>query len=838
MTSPAGVVPGDDEMFKSADRSNQSQSSARNDAQTATKAGVGALLEEPDEKVVAETITKWLRDQARNRKRRRVIATRNRYWMKGIRGVRIRPTNEDVTDVELYVPLGAMDLPPVMERTEELVERVVAHLMSDEPEPDAEPEDDSDLARESAEVTSRILTIEGAESGFNLSGNIRRAIRKGAIHGSGFLYPCVDATGNGWRPMEVKALSTATTVQDAAIDPQTRMPVASDDQLITRYVRPDKTLTDDPNEANKQWLPKIRVEVLTPEHVAFIPEACSGIGDANGVLIVQFPMLSDAKAKFPILAKMADPDIRTLLGWRPDETKMATPLDAAGMRARSAAGNSGDKIDDSARLCTVSLYFRSHGAYPKGAYIVISGDKVLYKQPWTGMVERDGKLVEECLDIPLSQFRQLDDDIDDDPMGRGLVDKLGPIDEVRAFTVTAWIEYLDRLMHPITYLPLGSIVNPDQWRAARDGTPIYYNPQGKPEQERIDPFPPDGKEFFDRTTEAGNSATGLQETAQGTEVPSVNSGVQAAVVVQEAQKNMSTIRHNVADGTERFWRVVTQLFRTFFTVPMQMKYMGEDGGWRRSEWSRADLGSTRHIKIKAGSFTQLSQQQKEAIADKQLQSQVIDLDEYRRVVSSGIRPQLGLKENPHIIRVRRQISAWNDGPKAGWQPPQAPTIPGPTGRPVPAVDPATNQPVPAPADPANPFADRRLIDSDPAVAKQRYIELGRHQSEASYLTKPPAWRKYLDDAVDLARREAGVSTIFEQQQAQQQQAQMQNQQRLTEAQQSHANDLNKMAAAGDQKLTMQDAAHKQDLELRDAEARAAQVAGQMPPQRPPVPAVA
>lgn len=820
------AMNGDDESFQSANK--QDTSSALTDANTAREPeSRGPLLDEPDEKKVAETIVKWLRDQSRSRKRRRVIATRNKMWLKGYRGIKVRPVNEDLTEIELYQSQGSLGLSSIMARAGQLVERVIAHLLSDQPAPEAEPEDDSDLAREAAEVATRILTIEGAESGFNTGGLLRRAERKAAVHGSGFLYACVDPTGGGWRPMEIEALQEAQTVADATTDPLTKQPLAAGDpRLMIRYVRPDQTLTDKPGEAGKQWRPKIRVEVLTPDDVAFLPEVCSGIADALGVIIKQYPSIADLRGKFQKFKSLPDDAIRAMMGWRPEESRSGAPSDSAGDRLRAGTSSASGDLDDQARLCTLSLYFRSHSAYPTGAYIVVSGDHVLYRESWSGMVEQPERqedpsvvgaigqravnVVEECLDLPIAQIRQLDDDVDDDPMGIGLVNELGEIDEQRAYILNAWNDHLDRAGHPIPFVPLGSIINPGVLQQ-RSGDPVYFNPQGKPEYERVEPFSPDGKEFFDRTTTAGNDSVGLQQTAQGTEVSSVTSGAQAAVVVQQAAQNMSAIKHNLADGTERFWRIVTQLIRVFFTIPMQAKYLGEDGSWRLTEWSRADLGSTRIVKIKAGTFTQLTAEQKEAKADKQLQTQVIDQAQYRDIIASGIRPVLGLKENPHVVRVKRQISLWDDGPPEGWQPPPPPMTAGPMGQPMPAVDPATGQPMPAPPDSANPFADRRQVDLDPAVAKERYTALARHQAEARYIRKPPPWRAYFDAALDEARRGCGAYTLAEQQAAQAAQAQHQHQMQATTdaSKQSadHAHEERKLKLTGAQRASEQSVAH-------------------------------
>lgn len=803
---------------------------------------LGPLLDERNEAKVADTIVQLVREQAKARRRRRVFAKANEYRLQGCVGVQVKPSREDVTEVALSVPLGAFSVEPVMNRAEELIGRVVAHLLADAPEPDAEPADDSEMEREAAETTTRILKVEGAESGFNLLGALEAAAHASAVYRSGFLYLCIDPAGNGWRAMEVLAHPAAPHKDVASIDPATGYPVASDDQLTTRYVRADGSLTDDPNEAERQWLPKLRVEVLTPESVVLVPATCEGVGDALGAIVIQWPTVADARAKFPALAKLPPPALRALVDWNPAELKHAKPQDAEqSTRSRadaSGSGTAGGAVSDSDRICTLSLYFRSHGAYPKGAYVVVSGTRVLHRQPWTAMVERTRKaapagaagdpaaaptiLVEECLDVPLAQVRLQRDHVGRDHMGKDFVAPFLALDERRGRIVRAWEEYLDRFTRPITWIPLGSIVTADDVETAREtGAPLYFNPQGKPEQERAEAFPPDGKEFFDRTTEAGNDLSALQETAQGGESPNSQSGTAKAIVVQQVQRSMSSMRSGVADACERFWRVATQLFRGFYTVPQQAQYLGEDGEWRRRLWSRADLGSTRHIKIAMGSFTQLSPQQKQDMAlqlmgvvDPATGKPFLDADEAKRIITGGLRPTLGLKENPHVKRAKRQLAKWADGPPAGFAEQDAQfqqalvqqqmeqqamaaeaEAAGQPGQPASAAP-------PPPPHPASPF-ERRPVDLIPAVAEVRFFELQRQMAEDSYLKQPPAWRALYDAEFEAMRQAAGVQTVAEQQQAAQQAAEQAAAQQAGEADAQRGADAEKADADRSHDLTKQ-----------------------------------
>lgn len=818
-------------------------------------AGLGTLLEEADEKKVCEAIQQMVRDQAPARRRRRAEAEVAKAWVRGIRGVRVKRLSEDRNDVALQVPLGAYDVPPLMDRTDELLEKVVSHLLADPPVPEAEPSRDDDQARDAAEFTTRLLTIEGNESGFNNLSLVRRAERKAGIFGSGFVYACIDPTGGGWRPMSIRALPTATNTQDATIDPQNGEHLAEDDErLTTRYVMSDQMLTDDQSKADRQWLPRLRPEVLTGEQVCLLPETCSGAGDAVGCILIRYTPLGKFKGEFrDKLAGFSEDKFRQLCEWNPEDTKKGRPGFVQGKNVAQNLGSS-DKVPDTALVCTLSLYFTSHFAYPKGAYIVVANPAVLpvvHRQPWSGMVElgsevnAEGDVTtdEEMLLLPIAQFRQIDDDVDDDPHGRGLVWKLGPPDEVRGEIVASWLDYLDTFLNPNVMLPMGSNLDGSDWNR-RDGTILYFNPSGQPVQEEISPFPPDAKEFFDRATQAQDSASMLEEVAQGVDSPNINSGVQASYTIQQAHVNLAMIRANCADGQQRLWRIVTQLYRVFYTIPQILKYQGDDGSYKAREWSRADLGSTRDINIARGSFTQQSPEEKQAKLDQRYAAQLIDQEEYDRLSASNISPSLGFQDNPHRMRVRRQVSAWRDGPPADFADQyakyQQQVAQYQTGaaqlqmadanaaqlaaandqQPPPPTDP-TQQLGPPPVDSFNPFGDVRPNDEEQDIARIRWLEIRREMSSTGFAKKPPEWQQYLVAAYQTARQAAGVTTIAEQQAAAQQQ--MEQQQQMVQQQEA-------TKIAGKQ-ADLEAKAADSDAQRGDAEAQRAFTAEQNDAQR-------
>jgi hypothetical protein len=858
-------------------------------------AGMGPLLQETDHEKVVKACQQFVMDDLRSRKRRRAVCERNRLWVKGVRGVELRRTSEDRDDVELYVPLGAYDVPPIMDRTDELLEKRVSHLVSDPAVPEAEPASEQDEDRDGAEFTTRLLTTEGGEAGWNMQGLTRRAIRKASIYQSSFTYWCVDPKGGGYRPTEIRATKQAKTIADAEtiIDPTGKTRLAKDAELSTRYIRTDengiKTIVDDPNIADPQAKPSIRPETVTSENVVFIPRTCSGIGDADGVAFIRPTTWGRLVSSFPWLESISEDEKREIVNWDPEDSKNAQPRHA---KETPISGQSADeeKVKDTDPVKTLVVYMLGRGAYRKGAYIICAGPKrVLHRDFHQGAVvgKQKNQLVDEPLHLPFSQMRDLDDDIDDDPHGRATAEKLGPADEIRGDIVLSWIDYIERFTRPHTFLPVGSIIQPGQL-AARTGDAVLYNPQGLPVVEQVPQFPADAKEFFDRAGESQDSRSMLEATAQGVDSANSVSGVAKDRVIQQAHVNLTSTRANASDYIERSWRIVTQLYRVYWTIPDMLKIVGDDGGYKYQEWTRADLGSTRDIKIAKGSFSQQSPEEKQeqldaryAVRDAQGQPMLMSTEEYIRLSASNLKARLGIQDNPHRLRVRRQLHAFRKGPAdeeqfaqdvaayeqlqqqfaeaeaaiAAMQPPVAPApapvdpaapAPAPAPAPgeaplsaggpaVPGSDPLSSAPAPVappalpplPPDPVadqNPFLDQLPIDDEQAIALQRHAELSAEMAGTGFTRKHPRWQQFLLDEYARAKTAAGVMTVPEQQQQAADAANAQSEQQMKLEQMKvdgqramHTENLRAKAAESEHKTQLDDAQRAADKEEADAQ---------------------
>ena len=291
------------------------------------------------------------------------------------------------------------------------------------------------------------------------------------------------------------------------------------------------------------------------------------------------------------------------------------------------------------------------------------------------------------------------------------------------------------------------------------------------------------------------------------------------------------MRASFADYYERLHRIVLQLMRAFYKTPHLMRYQGDGGAYQVAEWRNVDLGSTRQVRVRRNTFTTMMPTAKAGLIAEKLQAGMITPQEASRLDRENMSPLLGLTENPHVERVKRQLWLWRQGPSEQQQ--QMPPAPvGPmmdpnTGQP--AVDPNTGQPMMRP--PVDPLIQVSSavfapvpVDADPAVAVLRYQELGAACADAEMSGFPPGWVQGLFQAAEVARQAAGVVTIAEQQMMAQQQVQQQQQ---AQAQQQDSERSQSENARSDKK---ESEAAKQETELQREQIRAgSRTSGMMQP---------
>ncbi|MGH2621510.1 MAG: hypothetical protein ACRDHG_13200, partial [Anaerolineales bacterium] len=217
----------------------------------------------------------------------------------------------------------------------------------------------------------------------------------------------------------------------------------------------------------------------------------------------------------------------------------------------------------------------------------------------------------------------------------------------------------------------------------------------------------------------------------------------------------------------------------------------EHGQFKVRRWTNADLGATTDVRILKGSFSQMSSLHKAEVVATYTQSQLLNPVDAQHMVANQVGAIIGLQDNPYRLRVRRQISLWEEGPPEGWAPQTAP-------------DPMTGQPVPDPV--LSQVWAPEPVDDQPDVAAVRMYELGRSLSGSKAEQKPPEWRAGLQQEYEKARIAAGTVTVAEQQQQaqaaqqQQEQAMQQQQEQAAQAEAAKQDQIGQLAKGVEQAL--------------------------------------
>jgi len=792
----------------------------------------GYLLTCPEQEA-AKTLIDWWKDGEKRRAKYNAVGLRNTAWRKGVRNVTVTQDADSGTWSVRY-PLGGKSAPPQPNKLDDLLRGVVSAITADPVALEAEPQTDDENDRESAAFTSRVLKAECGESRLNVPAHAAEQLDMALGWASTFTLIDVDPAAGGQQPMAIEAFAHAQTVQDATtplppqVDPMTGQPLPMPEPvLVKRYVAEDGvTLTDDPGEAKRSFVPAIVLEKHSPATVQFLPPVVDSIDQAEGVLVGRVLTLGEVKRRMAeTMQPLDDAAVQAIVDWRPPRAKTWLPPALEAYHASSKVPKQADgTIADHALVWVLTAFIRACPSYPKGATLHVLGEKYVNRS--TFVLERpDGE--EETLDLPVAHLMGLNDP-EGDPMGRALADILGPADEVRGSILAMAQEYAWRFGRPIQYVPTGSTIKPIDL-ARRDGTPIPYNPEGgKPEFEPTPVFPPTMFELYDRMGGEMEQAAALPPPAQGYASANIKSGEHMQRVLEQSQQQLSDLHRHTADFCARLGRLIVQQMRAHYDVPRLLRFTTDEGGYEAKEWSKTDLGTTADIRIARGSFTMLPKTAKTALAQQELDMAIktgdpLAIVRHRRTLAGNIAPMLGLEDDPHRRRILRQIAAWKDGtdesltdPMTGQLVPVPPPMP--SQQPVPgAVDPMTGGPIlqtvmqPAP-DPVTQRAASCFApipaDEEPQVAQTRWYELSRVMATTAYESADPRWRAGLEQAYRAARQAAGVTTLAEQQQAQAQQQQAQQQAQQAEAQAKTAYAEQATAEAEAQRM---EAAHVQQM---------------------------
>lgn len=789
----------------------------------------------------------------------------NAMRRQGAIGVHVVKPDPNRNEYKVWAPPGASKVPPTFNQAARLCRRLVSNLFVDKPLPEATPgtattTDDPDAA----EFQTRLLQDITTTPDFDVPRIAARCVGKACTYDSGFALVYVDPKGGGRRPRSIMASKAATTVKDALYvdgDDETPQP----GPYVQRYVMPleppgvpgDELLTDDPAEADLEWLPGLRHQRLTGVNVRPISKDATDIETCPGIVIRVPVKLGDLKNQYEELTEMTAEELWDLAGSRPGNVGAVLRPDQQQLPKRTDE----EPPPDHTLIIVTSVYIRDGGDYPWGAYAVMLGTKKLvHRQEWAATVNG----VKEALPIPLAQFKGFEEG-EDDFYGVHLMHLLGPGNEIRAASLGGAIEHMDRFNRRKVFYSPQTLFQPKAAQA-QTGTMVPIADGTQPKVEEMPEYPRVGMEIFDRATTENNDESGLAPIAQGQTDPSVQSGLHAQKIIEQVNVGLSDIKQSTEAGIQRLWTIAALLVRAFYTVPMQVQFRGDDQEYKQKEWSAADLANVKDVRIMKGSFTMLAPSAKIAVAEYMAKLGVIDQNRLQELAAGNIGGLMGLQDDPALVRIRRQLSRWYAGPPKAEDPSEeasgtVPTFPGnpanivseeglenqleappapgiaPLGAP-PALDPAVVGSIAPVAPPAPDPVQLALADifkpskndEEPAIAKIRFRELSRAMCSTKYERQPDAWRAGFDAEYDRMRKAAGVGTAAEaaQQQAEAAKAAQQAEQQKVKLEQESKAALEGQRIDADREKQIRDLEH--DSVITDAKLTAE--AAKPAPSRP------
>lgn len=785
----------------------------------------GWWLTEPDaEKVRKAVLDLWKRDKGAADKR---IAKekRNELLRAGVRGVRVIASTEK-DEYTIRAPFGAEDAPKAPNKSDQLIRRIAATLTVDPPGPDVAPTSDSDDERAAAELAERILKVEGSPADRDDVSLLRGLIDMAGTYGSVFVHTHVAPHGGGLTPLKIQAHPAATSPDDALVvtDPLTGQPTPADPStLVDRYVTVGNTLTGTASEAQMVWQPRVREAVLRPSQVRLLPlVGVTGMGDAQGALVGTVQTLGEVIATYYDGDRPDEEVVKQLVAWRPEDLDWKRWVPQAqrdALDGETPKRPNGDTADE-ALVVTLTMYLASGPLAPLGAYLVVGGPKApIVREPWRVTLGEGARARVEFLPVPLAQMRWREDTATGDPYGVAGIEDLGPLEEMRAAMLKFTLDYAYRFGSPQVYLPFGTTVQPNQLQR-RDGSPIYIDPASKPFYEDLPPLTPVVQSVYDGMGAEMDTASGLEQSAQGVASASVKSGRHAQQIIEQALVALAGVQQNAHACMTRVWSLRLTFMRAKYSAPRIVDYLGEGGDYQQRTWTGMDLMGAGDVSIAKGSGTMLPRSSKAEMAEKELGLAIQMGDQagatrYFRAITGGTSPLLGLQDDPIRQRVARQLAQWRDGAKGPHEaaPPPAP----------PSIDPLSGQPIPAPAAP-DPVAQQAAqcfapnpTDDLPTVAPVRLGELVDAMASRAFLQADPRYQQALHAEYERMRQAAGVLTRAEQMQQQAQQAAQQQQAQQAQAAQQEAGESAKSERQHAQKMEAQQGAQQHAAEQQSAQ---------------------
>lgn len=750
--------------------------------------GLGDLLEASDGEAFKAThdLVERQDQLARNR------WAQDKHW-KAIKLGYTWSTLEKVQDQDIYrqtFPPGSESTLPsaVPNKAADLCNKLVETLNTDPPAPSPKALDDSEQSERAAELGAQFLKQDGGEQGTDDDSVFWAQTDLATTSATAFVHLWVDKTGGGWTASQIKAHPEAQDANNPLVGPNGE---PTTDYVLRYVTEPDENgsvaFVEDPSRAGRTWLPKIRVERWGREHIRMFPED-KDLNQCSAVIGLFYCTLDEAKRRWPdTVGQMDEQELAALCDWLPNRYLVLLP---AALRSRWKL-QSGNKIDlkgssdDQRMMFYYAHYHVPTPDYPEGMMLYVNGadgGTILERDTLSAEVEvpsqgrQDATVTEtRLLEIPISAIRLIQDPDERDPMGKAFMGRIGSASEAQATLATAYLEAIDKILHPARFSTATSPVEAwqvEESRSSGDFVPVL----SKDDFPFYEPSPPVPNSFFQMMewqTEQLNSIASLPKPLQGADGQQEVSGVARRIAVGQAQISLSRMQQAWVSARKRYWRLKLQLATKYFKVPQLLKFVGEDGAYKQEWFTGVDFSQVTSVEMQAGTGTMMPPQEKVTYLSQMAQMQFLSPEEAGEAARPTFSQTLGIPADPQQQRIERQVSSFLEGPPDGWmeqaqafdeaqQAAQAQQPPAQPGQPpAPPAPPS----VPAPWTPFVPLAP----DDEPHVAKIRQARLRRLLGTVRFTAQPDRWQKVALDEYSRMRKAvadaAGAAAKAEQESA-------------------------------------------------------------------------
>lgn len=659
-------------------------------------AGMGPLLEEPDEKVFLTTDGLVMRQE--------ILAInhlmQDQHWTYVKLGYPWSTLEKDPnrSTYRQFLPYGsaAITIQAVPNKAWDLVNKTTEALLVDFPQAECEPGDDSDDAQGACDLGDRFLSQDASEAGTNDAVLFNDRVARAMTCASSYLECWTDPTGGGYVPLQIPAHPQAQSPMQPMIGPD-GMPTPSPVLRYVTSVGPDGQATEesqfttDPTKAAPQWQPKLRASKWQREHLRVFPETAT-VDNAQKVIILGYATLDEGKRRWPSIAQMSPEDLTKLCGWQPPRYVVLLPLF---QRARWQLTDGRDKEKQGSSDERIFFYYhifaKASPDHPKGADVVVTGalDKfVIDRKILSAEVPKKGEATEQppevagqigapqepeketrCMEIPIVQITPRGDPDEQDPTGRAYIEMVAGAIENNAHLALSASEAIDKNLHLEGYSASTSPVDGqtrENSRATGDLIPIV-RPEDKPVWGEKIPFESAFFNLYELSDQAINSIGSAERAAKGQDNSDEKSG--KAIQLATANNNVSLggMSHAVNNAYTRWCRIKLERVMQDFTTQQKISYVGEDGIYKQEDFDAIDFALIGKVIIKAGTGSLITPDQKVQNIGGLVTAGLLNVDEGKDAARPAFSRKLGLQPNTALQRIERQISEYEKGP-----PPDAP----------------------------------------------------------------------------------------------------------------------------------------------------------------------